>query len=70
MEISQKKLHSWFRRWDYGEKVPGPMAEKTALQAQEAWKKGAIGSLTGGGNKFLSPIKGRLPLRGKVCPVL
>jgi hypothetical protein len=45
MEISQKKLYSWFWRWDYEEKVPGPMAEKTAPQAQEAWKKGSLGAL-------------------------
>jgi hypothetical protein len=33
-------------------------------------EKGEPWSLTGGGNRSLSPIKGRLPLRGKVCPVL
>jgi hypothetical protein len=42
VEISQKKLYSWFRRWDYGEKVPGPMAEETAPQVQGAWKKGGL----------------------------
>jgi len=45
VESSQKKLYSWFRRWDYEEKVPGPMAERAAHQVEEAWKKGSLGAL-------------------------
>jgi transposase len=51
VEVSYKKLYDWFRRWGYRKKVPWPMAEKADHQAQEAWKKEAVGSLAGGGAK-------------------
>jgi transposase len=44
VRVSYKKLYDWFRRWGYRKKVPRPMAEKADVQAQEGWKKGAIGS--------------------------
>jgi hypothetical protein len=53
--VSYKKLYAWFRRLG----VLRPMAEKADVQAQEAWKKGAIGSLAGGGAKARG--------RGGVC---
>jgi len=49
--VSYKKLYDWFRRWGYRKKVPRSMAEKADVQAREGWKKGAVGSLAGGGAK-------------------
>jgi transposase len=46
VEVSYKKLYDWFRLWGYRKEVPRPMAEKA--DAQEAWKKEAVGSLAGG----------------------
>ncbi len=59
VEVSYKKLYDWFRRWGYRKKAPRPMAEKADAQAQEAWKKGAMGSLAGRGAKARG--------RGGVC---
>jgi hypothetical protein len=51
VEVSYRKLYDWFRRWGYRQKVPRPMAKKADHQAQEAWKKEAVGSLAGEGAK-------------------
>jgi hypothetical protein len=51
VEVSYKKLYDWFRRWGYRKKVPRLMAEKADHQVQEGWKKEAVGSLVGGGDK-------------------
>jgi hypothetical protein len=51
VEVSYKGLCDWFRRWGYRKRVSRPMTERADHQAQRAWKKGAMGSLAGGGAK-------------------
>jgi transposase len=59
VEVSQKKLYSWFRRWGYWKKAPRPIAEKTEEPAQGACNKEEPWSLAGRGAK----VRGR----GGVC---
>jgi hypothetical protein len=60
VEVSYKKLYDWFRRWGCLKKVPRAMAEKGDAQAQEVWRRGAIGSLIPFAIRNLSEWRGVL----------
>jgi hypothetical protein len=45
VEVSYERLCDWFRRWGYRKRVPRLMTERADHQAQQPWKKGAMGAL-------------------------